>query len=470
MYTTETAPQSIQHLRSEASTNDRIRTLEVLRTEVLVNRLGRMILVVLMTTSAGLFITQPANRMIQGWLLGMALMFFIGQLASKRGVTSLNQWLLASGLSLVVMAATMHSKAANPSIIHEGSYVNPRFFLIGLSFIPLVAFDLNRQRRVLVASIVVNLSLLLCYLPLHRLFGVGPEEIMGTSIKNARFVNLASTSSAAALITGMFLLKRANARYESQVVDLAAKVTKQRDELQASMRYASHLQRAVLKRDTGSPKAPSLQVWERPKDILSGDFSFCKSLETGTLLSVVDCTGHGVPGAFVSLLGHACLTQAVERYPTEPAMAMDHLHRLFKSQVNSEVRDGMDMALGMVSTDRRTIWYASARGIAYHVTATNVTQLHAEKRSVGDDHLVPFTLFNQPCEPGDLIVFTSDGYKDQFGGERNKKFGNRRFVEALQTIQGSSPMEALKVLEQQHSAWKGTLEQTDDLCVMIVRV
>lgn len=461
------------HTTLEHSTQADLRTLVSDRVISLAQQMSKALLGITAVLFITLLVTVPENRVMLSWLAGIVVCFSIGVYLQKQGFFQFNQFMLSTGLPLILLLSTIHSKVVNADLIHEGSYFNPRYFLIGLSFVPLAVFDLKSQSRILAVSLTLNLGILLLYIPIHTLFGADPEQILGAPLKNNLFITIASTSAALAIITGMYFLKKANAKYEAQIESLLVKTTYQKDELTAGIRYAEGLQRAVLPQVVSEPFSESkLTLFQRAKDTLSGDFFFAEQRGNTTYISVVDCTGHGVPGAFVSLMGHLYLKSAMDEVKScQPNLILAHLHKgiqnSFRTNLSMEVKDGMDMAFMAIDHENRTISYASAHGIGYLVRANEVVKIESERRSIADGNEAPFQLFELTYEPGDLLFLSSDGYKDQFGGPRTKKFGSRQFQDLASELKGMSAFRRKDFLQQQFDEWKKDEEQTDDVCVLV---
>lgn len=405
------------------------------------------------------------------WLAGIVLLSGIGVGLQKRGVIQFSQFMLSTGLSLILLFSTIHSKLVNHELIHEGSYFNPRFFLIGLSFIPFVVFDLNKQRAILATSVSLNIAILLFYIPIHHLFNAAPEDIIGAPLKNNLFITIASTSAASAISIGMFLLKRANSNFEKQIAELLNTTAYQNDELNSGIRYAERLQRAVIQQTLPSrPGSVPCGFFQQAKDTLSGDFLFVEERGHQTYVSVIDCTGHGVPGAFVSLMGNSFLHNAMKSSISIPAP--DQVLQKLQSQLQNsfskaeDVKDGMDMAFVQVNREKKKLYYSSAYGIGFVVQNGTSTRLEAEKRSIGDGNSAPFATYSLDYEPGALLVLTSDGFKDQFGGPKGKKFGIRQFEKLAIEIANARPADRSRLIQSTFENWKQTEAQIDDVCVV----
>lgn len=260
-------------------------------------------------------------------------------------------------------------------------------------------------------------------------------------------------------------------RQSRKVVELYKNVTD-------SIRYAKRLQESILPPDRRIRELlPESFVFFRPKDIVSGDFYWFERMEEKVVFAAVDCTGHGVPGAFMSLVGHNGLNQAIkERGHTRPAQVLSDLNRiafeaLHKDRDQFLVRDGMDMALCTLDRETLTLDYAGANCPLYLVRDSQLLQFEPTKISVGGFELggTTFQEHRIQLRRGDVVYVFSDGYPDQFGGPRGKKFLYRRFRELLLKIH-AMPMDRQKgMLLDELNNWKGAHEQVDDILVIGMR-
>lgn len=443
------------------------------RSRMLTNQMTAALFVLTFLLLLAMTVLFPANVIMRGWLTALVVFLGGGLFLNGKGTFVFSQFLLSTGLPLFLLFSTIHSKLHHPWLIHEGSYYNPRYFLIGLSFIPLVVFDL-RQRGPLAISVFLNVLLLVLYNTIHRWMGAAPDQI-GLDVIDLSFVSIASSSAGIAIVLGMVFLKRANYRYERRIEELLETTRQQNEELNASIRYARRLQEAVLSPISPDETGPDLRVFTRPRDQLSGDFFFFYPNGGDPYISVVDCTGHGVPGAFVSLMANKALHKAVRtKGDAGPAAILIDLQerfiREFQSQGAHYVHDGMDLMLCRIHPQMRTITAAGARGIGYLVRRNELVVLDADRRSIGDGDLRPFSTFTYVYEPGDLLVLTSDGFQDQFGGENEKKIGKKRLRSMLEDVRGKSAEDAQRYLKTCLLTWQGDTEQTDDVCVAVYRL
>ncbi|MGF1565541.1 MAG: PP2C family protein-serine/threonine phosphatase [Flavobacteriales bacterium] len=444
-----------------------------IRSYVLTNQITVALLLISLAVFAIFTFLFPDNTVIRTWTTLLSGCLAVGIGLNARGYFTFSQFLISTGLTVMLLSMTIHSKLHHPWLIHEGSYYNPRYFMIGLAFIPLVVFDI-RQRLPLIFSVSINLLLLALYNPIHRAVGAAPEQI-GLPVVDLNFVSVASTSAGFAIALGMVFLKRANFRYERRIEELLETTRKQNEELNSSIRYARRLQEAILSPVSPEETDGQLEVMLSPRDQLSGDFFFYYPNGGHPYLSVVDCTGHGVPGAFVSLMANKALHQSVRKHgDVGPAAVMLDVQRRFTREFMQHgggyVHDGMDLMICRIHPESRLLAYSGARGIGFLITATGLVTLDTDRRSIGDGSFDSFTSFTQPYSAGDLLVLTSDGLQDQFGGESNKKIGKRRLRSFLEELHGCNATEARRRIRLFVENWQGTTEQTDDICVAVYKL
>lgn len=245
-----------------------------------------------------------------------------------------------------------------------------------------------------------------------------------------------------------------------------------------SIRYAKRLQESILPPDERVRELmPNSVLLYRPKDIVSGDFYWVEAVDGQVIFAAVDCTGHGVPGAFMSLVGHNGLNQVVkERHVTKPSEVLTQLDQiayetLHKSR-DQHMHDGMDMALCTFHPETLLLEYAGANCPLYVVRGGEVLQFPSNKVAIGS--LVHkgrrFTGHEVQLQKGDSVYVFSDGYADQFGGPKGKKFLYRQFRELLVRIDPETPERKKALLNEAFNDWKGTLEQVDDILVMGMQV
>lgn len=246
-----------------------------------------------------------------------------------------------------------------------------------------------------------------------------------------------------------------------------------------SIDYAKNIQDAIL------PSAESLKqyfpesfILYTPKDIVSGDFYWFHE-EPGECfcLAAADCTGHGVPGAFMSLLGFIMLDDIIKRHKSfTPANVLRDVNNelmelLHQDGQNSTGKFGMDVALLRYDLIKQEIIYAGAQNSLVIVRSNGeLNEIKADKTSIGTSIGVPFKDNTVSVSKGDYIYIYSDGFQDQIGGEKRKKFMSLSLKELLQKIHTLSPERQKEELKKAHQDWKGKNDQTDDILVIGLKV
>lgn len=217
-------------------------------------------------------------------------------------------------------------------------------------------------------------------------------------------------------------------------------------------------------------------VFYRPKDIVSGDFYWAKAKGDTVLFSAIDCTGHGVPGALVSIVGNASLLRCVNEHKmVEPGDIMN-MHReivvkSFDSTGHDDVKDGMDMS--MCALDKKTLMlkYAGANNECVIVRNKEIIELKPDKQPVGKySYAFPFSQQEFQLQPKDCVYQFTDGFVDQFGGDKGKKLKSKPFKEMLVEISHLSMNEQYIAIQQFFDSWKDGYEQIDDVCVFGIKV
>jgi serine phosphatase RsbU (regulator of sigma subunit)/Tfp pilus assembly protein PilF len=264
-----------------------------------------------------------------------------------------------------------------------------------------------------------------------------------------------------------------------------------------SIKYAKHIQEAILPPDELMRSIlPEHFIVYKPKDIVSGDFYWVKEQDNKIYLAVVDCTGHGVPGAFMSIVGRNGLSEAMNNLsdPTS-AQILDFLNNyvndtLNQTLENSTIRDGMDIALCIIDKKKNTIQYSGANNPLWIIRSATVIpdgkenlllfgtenkgiEYKADKQPVGNfigDVSAPFTFKDIKLMKGDMVYLFSDGFSDQFGGPKKKKFKRSGLKELFYNISSYSFKRQKQIIENTFDEWKGDLEQIDDVCIIGLRI
>ena len=269
-------------------------------------------------------------------------------------------------------------------------------------------------------------------------------------------------------------------------------IAHQKEELTSSIAYAQRIQTAMLPQNQIADTSLSdYFIFFKPKDVVSGDFFWWTHFDKYTVISVSDCTGHGVPGAFMSILGVSFLREIVSKEGiTHPGTILDRLRTeiitaLHQKGISGEQKDGMDMSLITINHESKELQYAGANNPLYIITsnARNLTgfqnlsgldgfyEIKPDKMPIAIYYkMKPFNTVEIPLHSGDQIYLFSDGYADQFGGPKGKKFKYQPF-KALLFKNADQPMQHQKEeLKKAFETWKNDFDQIDDVTVVGIRV
>jgi len=279
---------------------------------------------------------------------------------------------------------------------------------------------------------------------------------------------------------GYKLKKKAN----EALSEAYTQIEEKNKDITDSINYAKRIQQAILPTAESIIKhIPEICIYYRPKDIVSGDFYFFSEIPddpSGFIIAAADCTGHGVPGAFMSMIGNQVLNQIIiERKIKRPSEILSQLHEgiriaLKQNQSTTETKDGMDIALCYYQPVSRRLEFAGALRNLYIVrnSTQEVEEVKADKQSIGgvksEVHKI-FTNHSIQLEKNDCFYLFSDGYADQFGGPEGKKFMTKKFKQMLLGIQNKNMSQQELELEKEFLTWKGNIEQVDDILVIGIR-
>jgi serine phosphatase RsbU (regulator of sigma subunit) len=254
-------------------------------------------------------------------------------------------------------------------------------------------------------------------------------------------------------------------------------VEKKNKEILDSIQYAKRLQDAILptRKLVKSYFVESFVLYE-PKDIVSGDFYWMEVKDGLTMFAAADCTGHGVPGAMVSVVCANALNKAVnELNLTDPGAILNATRDIVVetyTKTGSDVQDGMDISICVYDLERKELYWAGANNPLWIIRKDqrDIDAIKADKQPIGKfGKSVPFTTHKINIEDGDTIYLFSDGFADQFGGDNGKKMKPVKFKELLLQNQDKNLDQQKKVLLKAFNDWKGDLDQIDDVCVIGVR-
>ena len=251
------------------------------------------------------------------------------------------------------------------------------------------------------------------------------------------------------------------------------------EEITDSINYAKRIQNAILPSEKQiSTHLPKSFFLYKPKDVVSGDFYWIHPVDDKILFAAVDCTGHGVPGAFVSIVAYNLLNKMIEELNlVQPAEILTNLNKYLADALTQQgeldVKDGMDISLCLLDKNRLTLEYSGANNPLYIIRDGQLLETKANKMAVGSYYFrddKTFTNHIIKLENSDCIYSFTDGFADQFGGPKGKKFMYGKFKKLLLEISTNEPLKQKELLLQEFESWKGNHEQLDDVCIIGVKI
>lgn len=259
-------------------------------------------------------------------------------------------------------------------------------------------------------------------------------------------------------------------------------IEEKNNNIQDSINYARRIQLSIFPTENEMSAAFHEHfILYKPLSIVSGDFYWMSQVTTDTdrsklaVLAVADCTGHGVPGALMSIVGNTLLNQTIKNATiNSPAEVLDFLNTELPKNLKYQkeggyMRDGMDMVICAVDYDKKILHFAGANNSLYLIRGTEFLILKGDRQAVSAATDIEKKAFNNqsiPVQSGDCIYLFTDGYCDQFGGEHGKKFLDKRFRDFLSQISHAGMAEQREMLDKNFEDWRGELEQVDDVLVI----
>ncbi len=249
----------------------------------------------------------------------------------------------------------------------------------------------------------------------------------------------------------------------------------QRKELLASIKYASFIQRAILPEPKYLDKILNEYfIFHLPRDIVSGDFYYCTKIDEYIIIAAGDCTGHGVPGALMSIMGTSFLNEILNgKGPWKAARILNLLRErvmkaLHQTGMEDENKDAIDMALIVFNEDTGELQFAGANNPLYHIRGGLLNEIRGDKMPVGVNAIEELSFTNHTIRiiTDDMVYIFSDGYADQFGGKDNKKFKYGPFKKLLCDISHEELYIQKEKLMKNFIDWKGANEQVDDILIV----
>ncbi len=274
-------------------------------------------------------------------------------------------------------------------------------------------------------------------------------------------------------------LKEANLNLEQKVKERTRQIEQQSRNITDSIHYASRIQTALmLPSEELDRLLPSHFILNKPKDIVSGDYYWVSHKDNRIIVAVADCTGHGVPGAFMSIMGINLLNEIVSKTGTLRANEVlnelrDHLIKsLGQTGHRYEAKDGMEMALCVVDMESKQLQFSGAFRPMYLLRKEELIETKGDRMPIGiyNEEEVSFTNKEIQIQDNDVFYLFTDGYVDQIGGPNKKTFKSRNFKKLLKDIYQRPLKEQKAILEKEHKTWRSDMEQIDDIMIMGVKL
>lgn len=265
--------------------------------------------------------------------------------------------------------------------------------------------------------------------------------------------------------------------YKNQLILQKEKIEETQKEIIDSITYAKRLQEAILPPFNLIQKyLPNSFVFYQPKHIIAGDFYFFEVVNSKIIIASADSTGHGVPGALVSIVCSNALNRSIKEFKlTEPGLILDKTRELVLetfSKSDSTVKDGMDISLVCIqpsddASKEIDISWAGANNPLWYITQNQFTEIKGSKQSIGlTENPQPFITHHLKLFKGDVLYLITDGFADQFGGFKEKKFKYKSLQDLLFLNSNKPFKEQNIILSDSFNSWKGNLEQVDDVCII----
>jgi serine phosphatase RsbU (regulator of sigma subunit) len=285
------------------------------------------------------------------------------------------------------------------------------------------------------------------------------------------------------IFRGYRLKQKANISLEekNKIINTQKKIVdEQHKDIKDSITYSQRIQNAILPpKNFWENLLPNSFILYLPKDILSGDFYWIAETTDYTYVAAADCTGHGVPGALISVVNYNLLNKAVlEKNLVTPSEILDAVNiwlteSLHQSYGESDVKDGMDVTLIAISKHSNEMLFAGANNPIYIVSDGELKRIKGDKFPVGaflEDQIQKFTTHKIQIKSGDCIYLFSDGFADQFGGKAGKKYKYAQFQEKLVKISKMPINQQKEIIGNEFNAWKGSHEQVDDVLLVGIKI
>ncbi|TAF34109.1 MAG: hypothetical protein EAZ57_03925 [Cytophagales bacterium] len=483
------------------------------RRVTLVNQISFVLLLaILAITLLITVIAQAITPLLVFQPINIVLIFLI-LFCNARGYIRLAQILACNGPAINILCVSIYTKLEGFGFSLAFT-IMPRLALIIMCLLPVFIFG-YKHLKLTFLMMLVPLFCMLSFDIVHQLFGVSLAEAPYMPPRDYLILRGGVFILLIVFVPSLLVLQRLNAQYEAAIQKQKEEIEQQKNDLDkkteqlnttlldlqdknanitASITYAKRIQTAMLPtKEEIAQIFPKSFVFFRPRDIVSGDFYFFLNTDNQTFVAAADCTGHGVPGAFMSMIGHELLNEAIlGKSITQTAQILDFLHLGIQKalkQHETQNADGMDIALvcldkktkGLAEKDFYRLNFSGAMNALYIVKksleSTNLEEIKGDKTPIGG------ILYEQKKQDYTTHVFdldlerysywfymASDGYQDQFGGPQGRKFMSNRFKQLLLSTAELEALEQEEMFSAQLHEWLHTStkkhKQIDDILVM----
>ncbi len=496
-------------------------SLAVQKRIVLSNQLAIVAFVSIFTMSSSSFEWNNINLFIILNYLSISSILSV-LIMNKMGhykITSITLSVLTPVFTLIFSSASLQYHES----LDINNYFSPRILLISELCLPLILIDFKRKKTIII-TLLINLSCIFLFDPLLKVLHLDIFQVKSISYFAYYQINFFIIFPISIMLFSFYFLMDINSKYEDKIFQLVSELTEknnilsiQKEEITTqleeiseqketiqkafntieiknkkitdSINYAQKIQNAVLpSKELIDKILPEYFILFKPRDIVSGDFYFIQKINHNVIVIAADCTGHGVPGAFMSMLGLTMINELIRKNDDlSPAILLNNFREKIKNSLQQtgqqgEQQDGMDIAFCVINTENNVLKYAGAynpcwifrnanpqgfKNLAGFEGKFEFIELPADRQPVGI-YLKekPFTEHQVQLYQGDTLYIFSDGYTSQFGGENEDKFKNKRFQELLKEISQKNINEQQTILDQTLSNWRGNQPQTDDVLVI----
>lgn len=415
-------------------------------------------------------------------IIGSGIAIIIATIALGYIVTVMGVFLLAVDTFVLLTTGIICWKRGNRAArYYVFAWV---FYLLGALLIILVSYGLLPSHPILLHAVEVGSAIEVTLLAIalsdrYSIIRKDRERLQVEALEGQRKMTMVLEERVAERTIEINRKKeeieRKNQRLEQQNQEIAH----QKDNIEGSIRYARRIQAAMLPSEREFREAlPEAFVFYKPRDIVSGDFYWLTQKEGKLIVAVSDCTGHGVPGAFMSMLGTSLLSEIINlRGIEDPAIILEELNKGVKQSLNQDYtqnHDGMEISICVFDKRRYEIEFAGANTSLIYIQDDELEVVKGDRLPIGGhrDRYEgrEFRTKRLPWEAGMAIYMYSDGFRDQFGGAKGEKFMMRRFKSLLKDI-SQEPMEAQEIIiRRTFKDWLGSRRQLDDVLIMGIRL